>query len=337
MPASRNLVVLVLAGLVVSCTESPTGEVEAADLDIGLEPAALPDFPPAPPNTTCVLIQRGTLGAVQDTDIGLGNGANWVGGTYSYTWTGAGPWPNLHHSLYQFDLSVLGPNQEIKLAVFSTYVSWTSASSAVRAHRITTPWDELTATWASFTNNGSVSPWDPGVLGSFDPYDTGFRSIELTGIAQDWYTGAVANNGLILEENPAQIHNYLSSEHQVVENRPSLYVCSCPGISAACSSNDQCCSGSCIDGLCTTDPAAACVGLEDFDQNGNPKACDPNNPCCSGLHCIDNTCQPAEFLTGGVCAITGQPCRHNDDVAPVWCCWDRQCMNTDENGNGFCE
>lgn len=102
-----------------------------------------------------------------------------------------------------------------------------------------------------------------------------------------------------------------------------------------------CCSGSCIDGLCTTKIVAnnpdTCITPDETDSGGFSLVCDPGHPCCTGSHCIDGLCQLSEWLSGGSCSITGETCNHLDEDSPKWCCWDQKCVGLDEIGNGHCE
>lgn len=411
MGAFRYLVGLVCVGLAAGCVETTDGDIAADDLNLDYEAASGPDLPAPPDGATCVLIQRGTLGAVQDTDIGYGNGTDWAAGGYPFSWTG--PSPYSHWSLYQFDLSPVPAGSTVVLGVFSNYVSWNEQSSTVRAHAITQAWDEATATWGSFTAYGAVTGWDPAVLGTFDPSGVGFHSLEITGLVQGWHSGATANNGLLLEEDPVVLHTYFASEASTVDMRPSLYVCwvdgapdpgpqcsnagggcgdsadcceglaciggecglipppqtcaadgetcdlatpccnpdslcdgtcqpplqpsnpggggdACFPLGAACSDNGLCCSGSCLDGMCTAlAVAGTCVEPDQMDADGNLVACDEASPCCAGSHCIMGLCQPGEYLDGGTCKLQGQAC---DPDNGAWCCWDMWCM-----GDGTCQ
>lgn len=378
MGAPRYLAGLVCLGLITGCADAPESEIDAEDLNLDYETESSPDLPAPPAGADCVLLQRDTLGQVQDTDIGLGNGTDWAAGGYPATWTGPSPYD--HWSLYQFDLSPVPAGSTVVLGVFSNYVSWNEESSTVRAHRITQPWDEATANWSNFTSDGTVTGWDPAVLATFDPEGVGFHSMDVTALVAGWHTGAVSNYGLLLEEDPVKLHNYFASEMGIVDWRPSLYVCytasgtepecqdiealceassdcceglacidghclpgagtlplpeltASGGLEAGCSENGttcggdgECCSGSCLDGLCTAQPlAGACIEPDQTDSNGAPLACNPDNPCCAGSHCIWGLCQPDEGLYGGTCSLPGEPC----DVESLgqWCCWSQACID----------
>jgi hypothetical protein len=222
MGTFRCLAALVCVGLIAGCADKSDKAIDSEELDVAVQPASGPSLPPAPAGATCALIERGVLGAVQDADIGYGNGPNWATGSYSFSWTGPSPYD--HWSIYQFDISVVPPGNDVVLAVFSNYVSWNDQSSTVRVHRIESAWDEATVTWNNFGGNAS---WDSAVLGSFDPNGVGYHSIDVTGLVQGWHTGAVGNHGILLEEDPVKLHSYFTSESGS-GLRPDLYVCWVP-------------------------------------------------------------------------------------------------------------
>lgn len=315
MGAFRSLVGFACIGLIAGCIESSKNELAADDFSVALEAADGPILPQAPAGATCVFIQRGTLGQVQDTDIGYGNGPDWATGAYPFTWTGVSPYD--HWSTYQFDLGVVPAGKQIVLATFSNYVAWNDDNATVRAHRITAPWNEATATWNNF---GGTASWDPAVLGSFNAGGFGYRSIDVTGLTQSWKSGAVANHGILLEEDPVENHLYDASESSETGRRPSLYVCwvdaqgpQCSHDGMACVSGNDCCNGlACIEGFCGS--LAACT------PSGS--SCDFNDECCSGLVCNSGSCgtppvacaAAGNACGGGVSCCDGALC--NDGVCP---------------------
>ena len=352
MGASRYLIGIVCAGLLAGCAPDST-EVDALDLNVDAEEASGPNLPPPPPGATCAMIQRGTLGAVQDADIGFGNGPNWATGGMPYTWTGISPYD--HWSVYQFDTSVVPPGSQILSATFTVYAFWNMDSSTVRVHRIKNAWNEATATWNNFGGNAS---WDPAPLGSFNPNGGFYFSVDVTGITQNWVSGAVANHGILLEEDPIKLHSYVSSESSTIAKRPSLYVCwgeppppvcqpvngecsvdsdccdgvpcnngtchivQCGSAGAECSNNGDCCAGNvCNAGVCG-EPVAVC--------GGEGAACGAGLPnCCNGI-CNDGFC-PGLGGGGGECLPVGAMCGVDADCCGASCA-DGMCVD----GNAVC-
>ena len=346
MGAPRYLVGFVCAGLIAGCAEGTSSEVDANDLNLGYETANL-ELPPAPEGATCVLIQRGTLGQVQDTDIGYGNGPDWAAGAYPFTWTG--PSPYNHVSLYKFDLSPVPPASTIVLGVFTNYVAWNEESSTVRIHRLIQGWDEATSTWSNFTNNGAVTGWDPDVLATFDPYGVGYVSTDITGLVKSWYSGAVVNHGIVLEEDPVKLHTYFASEASTVDMRPSLYVCYVAGVDqdpdpgvectpagGGCGDNEDCCDGlSCIGGECGVPPSE-----EVCSQDNAP--CSLNTPCCNPNAVCDGVCIPLPPIDDGgdggdpapMCAADNAPCSLNTPCCNANSVCDGVCFPMQPGGGG---
>ena len=113
-----------------------------------------------------------------------------------------------------------GPGTHINSAVFSIY-SQSGAERTVRAHRILTSWVESTVTWASFNNNFTVSP-----LGAFTITSSGWQTLSVTSLVQDWVDNPGQNYGLLLEQGDTFYTHYTSSEDgDAVLNRPKLDVC----------------------------------------------------------------------------------------------------------------
>ena len=351
MGASRFLVGIVCAGLFAGCADQ-SGEADSHDLDVAVSTEDAPNLPVPPPDSTCALIQRGTLGAVQDSDVGFGNGPNWTMGSYPFSWTGPSPYD--HWSAFQFDMSVVPPDATVVLATFSVYASWNMDSSTVRAHRIKNAWSEPLVTWNNFGGNAA---WDSSVLGSFDPNGVGFRSVDVTALAQAWHSGAVGNHGILLEEDPVKLHNYCQSEVSTVSRRPSLFVCwanvpppACEPVGGACSADADCCDGiPCTDGTCHVQicgSAGAVCGADSDCCAGNVcnggvcglpapvcsdpgQACGAGQPCCNGL-CNEGFCPNVGGMGGGgQCLPVGDACGADADCCEG-SCFDGMCVGTNQ-------
>ncbi|MGK3966328.1 DNRLRE domain-containing protein [Sorangium sp. So ce118] len=97
---------------------------------------------------------------------------------------------------------------------------YSSGTNEIRAHRITAAWEEAEVTWSSFA--GSYDPAiEATLLGA--PDDTG--AADLTALVQAWVDGVHPNHGFLLEEDPAALTAYRSSEHANISDRPWLEVC----------------------------------------------------------------------------------------------------------------
>jgi hypothetical protein len=116
----------------------------------------------------------------------------------------------------------------IESAIFSIYVE-VPGGQAIELHRITAPWIETEVTWNNF--GGS---YDSVVEGTFVADGTGWRSVDVSALVQDWVDGVHPNYGLLLKQNEEGSTLYFSSEYAVVEMRPMLEICFSTGNGAAC-------------------------------------------------------------------------------------------------------
>jgi hypothetical protein len=67
-------------------------------------------------------------------------------------------------------------------------------------HPATAAWDEATVTW------NSVGPWlSPFIVGSFTARDTGWISLDVSGLVAAWLDGIWQNYGIVLDQNPPNV------------------------------------------------------------------------------------------------------------------------------------
>jgi len=179
----------------------------------------------------CATVQRGLYSSVEDSDIGVDYG-NWAAGGYPYLWTGFSP--NPHRTLTYFDVSFIPPGSTVTSATASWYTYWNDHHQLVRAHKVVQPWAEATVTWNNFS---SVSNFDAAVLGSFDGYDVGYKSVGLTGMYQDIVSCLAPDYGVILESDvpPNGLgQNYAYPASEASSNRPKLSICWVPACNPGC-------------------------------------------------------------------------------------------------------
>ena len=99
----------------------------------------------------------------------------------------------------------------------------------VRLHRITDPWIETQVTWNNF--GGS---YDPTIESSFIADGSGWRSVDITSLVQQWIDGIYPNYGLLLEQGQTSLALYRSSEYGTVALRPKLEICYTTGSESNC-------------------------------------------------------------------------------------------------------
>jgi hypothetical protein len=148
------------------------------------------------------------------------------------------------HSLLRFDLSGLPPGTQVQSAELDLYLHSNSGSAdVVEAHRVTRDWLEGTGapnSGASWNRYNGFSLWgtpggdyDPQAAASFVASGTGWKSLDLSDLAQAWVDGTYPNYGLILLSPPAAGNNekeYRSSDSSTCAERPKLrvtYACEC--------------------------------------------------------------------------------------------------------------
>ncbi|WP_437319781.1 DNRLRE domain-containing protein [Sorangium sp. So ce385] len=225
---------------------------------------------------TCVTIQRGTAGAVEDATI-WETFPTWSDSTVLLR-TGTLAGFGVRHAVLRFDLSPVPAGANVVSATLRLEQIFrdTTSSSTINIHRILSPWTESTVTWQSL---GNGSDFDPAIAASFQSLPgVGIRSADLTSLTAAWLAGTVPNHGVLLEEAPVLTTSFPSSEEPTVSRRPSLEVCYTTGAT---------CTGTIDDGdACTTDTCDPVLGIVH-----TPISTDDSDPST-----ID-TCDPA---TGAV-------------------------------------
>ncbi len=106
---------------------------------------------------------------------------------------------------------------EVVSAHLEIYVSGIEVPSPVGVYRITTPWTECAATWATHATG-----FDPTPVTQFTPSSIGYVSLDITPLVAGWNAGAIPNYGVMLrQEFVSDNHNteYFSSEHATFHPR----------------------------------------------------------------------------------------------------------------------
>ncbi|WP_434046546.1 MULTISPECIES: DNRLRE domain-containing protein [Sorangium] len=220
---------------------------------------------------TCVTIQRGTAGAVEDVTI-WENFPTWNDNTVSLRTGTLGEF-GLRHAALKFDLSPVPAGATVVSATLRLRQIYRDdvSTSTIDIHRVTSAWSESTATWSSL---GNGSAFDPAIASSFQSLPgTGMRSADLTSLTAAWLAESVPNHGILLEEAPVLTTEFRSSEEPQIADRPSLEVCYTESSS---------CTGTLDDGdACTTDtcdPVLGIVHTPISTDDGDPSTIDTCDP-----------------------------------------------------------
>ncbi|HEY6797924.1 MAG TPA: DNRLRE domain-containing protein, partial [Kineosporiaceae bacterium] len=142
-------------------------------------------------------------------------------------------------SLLRFDLSGVPANASVSAATLSLYMDSTRTTTGTSANwsvrRAVKAWDE-TATWAKPTQAGTATWAGGGGWPTGEPdYGTrpltgtssGWRGFDVTGLASQWVSGALVNNGMVLKQDTETVTNqiaFISSESTITSEWPKLSV-----------------------------------------------------------------------------------------------------------------
>jgi hypothetical protein len=256
--------------------------------------------------TRCLTIQRGTLGAVEDTTIT--SSITLPGWSSTSTTFHAG---GTYESLLKFDVSAIPAGAVVTSATLGLTTTTTFSSAYLSARYANAFWSEATASWASFNQQtGSF-------LGSMTPSAANtLQTLSLKPAAvQGWRDGTLANNGIVLEtgitNRPPDAWKetiFVSSESPTVALRPKLDVCYTPVdycAPAPCQNGATCTSGA------TTYTCACAPGFTGANCQTNIDDC-AGSPCQNGGACTDGvnsyTCACAPGYTGSHCQTDINEC-----------------------------
>jgi hypothetical protein len=289
----------------------------------------------------CVTLQRGTLGAVDDTTITANvTYPGWGGTTPTFRAGGT------YESLLRFDVSAIPAGAVVTSATLNLTTTTTFSSGYLSARYASAPWSEATTTYASFNQQAGK------FLGSMTPSSantTQAMTIKAAAV-QGWRDGTIENDGLVLETlitarpDAWKETVFVSSDSPAVALRPALQVCYTPldyCAAAPCQNGASCTSG--VNGY----TCACAPGYTGQNCQINIDDC-AGSPCLNGGACADginsyactcppgftgaqcqtdiNECAPGPCQNGGVCTdqvnaytcaclpgFTGQDCQTNID------------------------
>ena len=163
------------------------------------------------------------------------------------------------HQLVQFDVSALPAGVKVlsaRLEFYQIGAGSLTADSKVTAHRLTQDWVEGTksgtgtpdgATWETYDGSGNWATFggdfDPNIVAS-SAVTTGNKWVgwEIGGLVENWLTGSVSNQGVLLQANGNFFVDFEPSEAATASLRPKLT------ITYACECGKSCSGVACSDG-----------------------------------------------------------------------------------------
>lgn len=281
-----------------------------------------------------------TLGMAETTDdIASGTRRGFNGGS-PYICAGTTSNKGERYGMIRFDLSSIPTGAVITKAeltlryVRCTTVSATAAcdtsNAIVTLSPISTSWSE-TGTNAGncsgdYLTGGAAGGVSVGSVSSSRTIGSTSANYTFTGLAtdvQNWVNSPSTNRGWRVTNTSgvATVMKHFSSSEG--SNPPSLYIEYYHGLGRSCTSNTQCATGHCTNGVCCN--VAACTAQDECHNAGtcqagtgvcsNPNKANgttctdpnPSNPCDVGK-CQSGTCTQSAANTGAQCRPAGGEC-----------------------------
>ncbi len=261
---------------------------------------------------TCVTIQRGTFGAVEDATIVPGITYPGWGGQQVTISAGC-----CTEALVKFDVSSVPSNATVTSATLALHsTDWTSSATIFARHGLAS-WTEGTASFDSF-NQQAYSQ----TMGSMVPSTPlGNQTMALTpATVQSWVNGSLANNGMVLESIISQAPDYSYWQQAAFDSSDSPSVASRPALTVCYTTPDSCTTVGCAPSAipCTVGVCNATTGTCSYVPAANGTACNDGNSCSTGDTCQAGACTsvPKNCDDGLPCSVdscnpTSGGCAHD--------------------------
>ena len=174
---------------------------------------------------TCVTIQRGTEGIVDDSYVWEALPASNQATAYSlstgdrvhYTFG-----PGETRTLIRYDLGAIPVGSAVDSATFGIQVSGAGSGETINLYRITAAWTEADGhSW-----NSIAESYDHALVSTSFVASGGEVTADLTDLVADWFSNGVPNYGVMLINGSGTARDvYKSSDYITIAQRPWLEVC----------------------------------------------------------------------------------------------------------------
>jgi hypothetical protein len=280
--------------------------------------------------TTCVTLQRGTFGAVEDTTLVPNITYPGWGGELDKIYSGC-----CAEALVKFDVSALPASATVISATLGLRsTDWTTDSTIFARHGLAS-WAESTASYDSF--NQQVDGQTMGSMVPSLPMEA--QTMSLTpATVQAWISGSLANNGMLLEAMVSQAADYSSWQQVGFDSSDSLTVAYRPSLTVCYTNPSNCAVVGCApsDNPCAVGTCDASTGTCSYTAAPDGTSCDDGNACTTGDTCASGACAsvPKSCDDGLSCSVdscnpTSGGCAH-DDAA----CIPRVCGAVSQQAGG---
>ncbi|MCK5124912.1 MAG: DNRLRE domain-containing protein [candidate division Zixibacteria bacterium] len=130
-----------------------------------------------------------------------------------------GPSENSFQTNLSLNKIIIPESAVFESATLYLYVSQANGQP-INVHRITEPWNEMTATWNNFDGQYNMA-----VEGTFTADALGWASVDVSGLLINWMNGSTANYGLLLDQVEMKFPWAHFNSREATENQPYLEIC----------------------------------------------------------------------------------------------------------------
>ncbi len=175
-------------------------------------------------------VYSSTINPTADNYLRLNNNGTNYGNNNSIVIKGKSN--DFKRGILQFNTSLIPSNAIIDVATLRLYQTSGPTDEALKIHRVTTPWAEMTSTWGR--NNATTFWTNPGgdfsnvivAAGFLTGPTNSYKSFNIRSVVQDWVSQTYPNYGVVATRYPenAGTSDITFNSVQNGSNRPLLYI-----------------------------------------------------------------------------------------------------------------